>query len=158
MNSHSHSPPHPLQVLMMLLQTLKQPQYKGVRLAAGDRALYEQLYRIEPRKYISKPKFLTAMRLVFGFRIAELDRVCDSEVLRHLTDLFGAFDEGGNDRMDWRVFLLMLRVLVDSELSPHEHLLWGFCIYSSVGSFDVMHTSPARLGEGVSVSVVEGVN
>ncbi|CAM9682303.1 unnamed protein product, partial [Phaeothamnion confervicola] len=41
-----------------------------VRLAGGDRALYERIFRAEPRKYINKPLFLTTMRRVFGLGLA----------------------------------------------------------------------------------------
>ena len=59
----------------MLEVTLSQPQYKTIRLAAGDRALYESMFKMEPRKFISRPKFLTTMRLVYGFELANLDKV-----------------------------------------------------------------------------------
>jgi len=97
----------------MLEETLSQPQYKTIRLAAGDRALYESMFKMEPRKFISRPKFLTTMRLVYGFELANLDRVCDNGLLGRLNTLYSSFDVMSKNEMDWRCMVLMLEMCHD---------------------------------------------
>ena len=137
-------------VICRLERTLKEPRYCRLRLAQGDRALYESMFKMEPRKYISRPKFLTTMRLVYGFELANLSAVSNSEMLGHLNGLYTSFDTGGRDEMDWRCFLLMLCMCHDKTATVMDHVKWGYSLYSSQGSFDDptgRMEEPMRLGD-----------
>ena len=52
-----------------LQRRLERPEHSGVRIAGGDRALYERMFRAEPRKYIARERFLITMWRVFGFEV-----------------------------------------------------------------------------------------
>ncbi|CAM9454293.1 unnamed protein product, partial [Laminaria digitata] len=88
-----------------------------VRLAGGDRALYEVMFRAEPRKHVSRSSFLTAMRRVYGFQIAPLAGHVDRPALHTLGEVYSAFDGGRRGGMDWRCMLFMLRVAVNAQVS-----------------------------------------
>ena len=135
-------------VIFMLEVTLQDERYKNVRLAAGDRALYESMFKLEPRKYMSRPKFLTTMRLVYGFDLANLDSiVCDGSLLQELNVLYSSFDVRGKDEMDWRCALLMLNMVHNKAATCRDHVVWGYSLYSSLGSFDSTNEEPMRLGD-----------
>lgn len=115
-------------------QQLVDEECKGrsTRLYGGDRALYEMLFRAEPRKvctwfrllgwrlpyqchcphhfsqYIHRHRFLTVMRDVYGFDIAPSDHVGNLEALRVLNLVFETFDLDGCDQVDWRLVGLAL--------------------------------------------------
>ena len=112
------------------------PRWAKTRLAGGDYAVYELLYRHEPSKYINRNRFLAAMRNIYGFRISETDGTSDVEVLALVNKVFDAFDREETDQMDWRTFLIMFRILMKPLVFLDEHLRWGFCLYASEGSFD----------------------
>jgi len=132
-------------VIFMLEETLIDEKYKNIRLAAGDKALYESMFKMEPRKYISRPKFLTTMRLVYGFELANLTKVCDNAMLERLNTLYTSFDINGKDQMDWRCFILMLEMVHDKQTTAKDHVNWGYALYSSNGSFDTSFDEPMRL-------------
>lgn len=48
------------------------------------RALYEQMFRAEPRKHVSRPTFMTVMRRVYGFNTAPLAGQVDQAALHKL--------------------------------------------------------------------------
>jgi len=134
-------------VIFGLEITLQDGKYRNIRLAAGDRALYECMFKVEPRKFISRPKFLTCMRLVYGFELANLDRVCDNDMLERLNTLYTSFDVNGKNEMDWRCFILMLEMCHEKSKTCRSHITWGYCLYSSTGSFDTSCEEPMRLGD-----------
>jgi hypothetical protein len=76
-----------------LARVIAKPQYAGVRIAGGDRALYERMFRAEPQKYMSRERFLLTMWRVYGFEIAQLEGVNDSKALDMLNRLYQAFDK-----------------------------------------------------------------
>lgn len=51
------------------------------------RALYEQMFRAEPRKHVSRPTFLTVMRRVYGFQTAPLAGHVDKAALQKLGEV-----------------------------------------------------------------------
>ncbi|GMH74275.1 hypothetical protein TrLO_g13608 [Triparma laevis f. longispina] len=135
------------QTIFTLDQILSDPQYSKIRLAAGDRALYESMFKIEPRKYISRPKFLTTLRLVYGFDLANLNSVSNNLMLDKLNKLYTSFDVANKGEMDWRCFVLMLEMCHDKKSEAKHHVLWGYSLYSSNGSFDLSCEEPMRLGD-----------
>lgn len=50
------------------------------------RALFELMYRAEPRKYISRSAFMAVMRRVYGFHIAPLKGLPDRAASRTLVE------------------------------------------------------------------------
>lgn len=53
----------------------------------NPRALYELMFRAEPRTYVSRSMFLTVMRRVYGFRIAPLNGSVDHFALHTLNEV-----------------------------------------------------------------------
>lgn len=51
-----------------------------------DRALYELMFRAEPRKHVSRSAFLTVMRRVYGFHIAPTEGLVDRYALQTLDE------------------------------------------------------------------------
>lgn len=51
------------------------------------RALYEQMFRAEPRKHVSRPTFMTVMRRVYGFNTAPLAGQVDQAALHKLGEV-----------------------------------------------------------------------
>ena len=109
--------------------------------------MYESMFKMEPRKFISRPKFLTTMRLVYGFELANLDAVSNTEMLDRLNILYSSFDVQRNDQMDWRCFVLMLEMCHAKTNTVLQHVKWGYSLYSSQGSFDTSFEEPMRLGD-----------
>ena len=64
---------HQWEVLIDLKDVIKR-HAPHVPLAGRDSAAYERLYRAEPGTFLGKPRFLIAMRQIYGFATAEIDR------------------------------------------------------------------------------------
>ncbi|CAM9573559.1 unnamed protein product, partial [Choristocarpus tenellus] len=114
-------------------------------LAGRDSALYEQMFRAEPQEFISKPAFLTVMRRGYGFNIAPIKGLGHRKAQRILTEVYDKFDVKQKDKVNWRTFLFMLRVIADSHVTVDNHLCWGFALHSSSGSFDITSEDPVRM-------------
>ena len=91
---------------------------------------------MEPKKHLSEPQFLTAMRKVYGFDIAAVNQASDGTILQILTNLTAAYDEEGKG-MVWRAWLACVAILARPERMAKDHLLWAFSLYASEGSFDL---------------------
>ncbi|CAB1099266.1 unnamed protein product [Ectocarpus sp. CCAP 1310/34] len=118
-----------------------------IRLAGGDSALYEQMFRAEPRKHVSRPTFLTVMRRVYGFQTAPLAGHVDKAALQKLGEVYSTFDADGVGKVDWRCMVFMLRVTVNAQSTVEENLKWGFALYSSPGSFDPESDDPVSMSD-----------
>ncbi|CAM9966823.1 unnamed protein product [Ectocarpus sp. 12 AP-2014] len=118
-----------------------------IRLAGGDRALYEQMFRAEPRKHVSRPTFLTVMRRVYSFQTAPLAGHVDKAALQKLGEVYSTFDADGAGKVDWRCMVFMLRVAVNAQSTVEENLKWGFALYSSPGSFDPESDDPVSMSD-----------
>lgn len=107
-----------------------------VPLAGRDNAVYEQLFKASPGKYLAKPRFFVAMRKVFGFAIANTTEASDGKALFILERCYKAFDIYERGHFDWRLFLIMYRVVFMPLVAFRDHLVFGFGVYASCGSFD----------------------
>ncbi|CAM9092035.1 unnamed protein product [Chrysoparadoxa australica] len=116
-----------------------------IRLTGGDKALYEQMFKGQPKKFIGRHRFLTVLRIVYGFDIAPIARAANGEVLDMLNKVYHTFDMNASDEVDWRLLLFMLNVIVDAKATCDKHLKFGFGLYSSVGSYDLDCPDPVRL-------------
>jgi len=116
------------------------PVAEGVRLSGGDFAAYELFFRCEPRTHICRARFMIAMRKIFGFQTAELDRVSDGAVVKLLERVYDVFDDQKIDKLDWRTWLVMYALLSKYEVMTREHFVWGFSMYASHGSIDLETT------------------
>lgn len=65
---------------------------RSLDLRGRARALYEQMFRAEPRKYVSRPTFLTVMRRVYGFQTAPLSGHVDQTALQKLGEVLNVPD------------------------------------------------------------------
>ena len=122
--------------VLRLQKLLALPEHAGIALAGREHALYEELHRSNPERFVSKARFMVIMRRVFGFELAPVRGAVDADVKHLVEGVFDAFDERGDDKMAWRSILLMLHVVLFPTLSPTEHLRWGFALIGSEGSFD----------------------
>ncbi|CAM9140583.1 unnamed protein product, partial [Hapterophycus canaliculatus] len=118
-----------------------------VRLAGGDRALYEQMFRAEPQKYVSRPTFMTVMRRVYGFQTAPLAGHVDQAALHKLGEVYSTFDTDGCGKVDWRCLVFMFRVAMNAQATVEANLKWGFALYSSPGSFDPECDDPVSMAD-----------
>jgi len=133
--------------IFVLQSVLDRPQYNLIKLSGADRALYESIFKAEPQKFINLPRFLTVMRTVYKFELANLDRVSDTPMLKMLKRLHRAFYDARGAGMDWRCFILMLRTVQMPDEQTWEHLRFGFALYSSEGSMDPDCSDPVKLGD-----------
>ena len=74
----------------------------------------EKFFRVEPRPWMTKAQFITAMRRCFG------EDLLKSEALA--SKLFDSFDLDQRDSMDWRSFLFLITILMQPLLPLDEHL------------------------------------
>ena len=107
---------------VLKLQTLlTRPEYANIYLAGREHALYEELHRSNPERFVSKSRFMVIMRRVFGFELAPVRGAVDADVKELIENVYDAFDERGNDKMEWRGILLMLHVVLKPWLPPVAH-------------------------------------
>jgi hypothetical protein len=98
--------------------------------------MYEMFFRSEPGQFMNKPRFLIAMRQVFGFATANVDQASDGRALWVLERTYNAFDVYEKGTFDWRLFLVMYRVVHLPLTLFRDHLVFGFGVYASSGSYD----------------------
>lgn len=98
------------------------------RIGGHDRGTYERFYKVEPRRYMTKPQFFTAIRRAFG------DELIKSQAA--LGKLYDSYDPDHHDEMDWRAFLFLLTIFMQPQDDVFTHLRWAFAIYSSIGTLD----------------------
>ena len=98
------------------------------RIGGHDRGTYERFYKVEPRRYMTKPQFFTAIRRAFG------DELIKSQAA--LGKLYDSYDPDHIDEMDWRAFLFLLTIFMQPQDNVFTHLRWAFAIYSSIGTLD----------------------
>lgn len=84
------------------------------RIGGTDDSTYEHFFRIQPSRYMSKPQFSTALRLVFGEEMVKSSSVANK--------LFDSFDLRRVDQMDWRAMLYLLTLLMQPTLACKEAL------------------------------------
>lgn len=108
---------------------LQAPTFRGVRLAGGDRALFETFARSFPHDLVPKPRFTSVLRAALGIR-HDLDlrvgragpdaaHADQAAFARHLDALKSCCERGHDDveALHWRSLLVALRS-VSSVLGP----------------------------------------
>ena len=56
-------------------------KYGAKQIAGSEKALYELMFKGNPKKYMTHSRFLTIMRLCYGFEIASIDKTCRNDIL-----------------------------------------------------------------------------
>lgn len=92
----------------------KGQDYRKYRIGGQEDGTYERFFRIEPSRFMSKPQFTTALRLVFG------ENMIKSAPM--INKLYESFDLRRTDEMDWRSMLFLLNILMQPTLSCMEQL------------------------------------
>ncbi|KAL7465338.1 hypothetical protein ACHAXS_007429 [Conticribra weissflogii] len=89
------------------------------------RSLYDEFFKLESGKYISRPNFEVCIENVCGYstRVRQERTALDS--------LYSTFDELGNGSFDWRRFLFFLHFVLNPTMLCEEHILWAFSIIAS---------------------------
>lgn len=116
-------------------------QAPKVPLAGRDSGVYEMFFRSEPGQFMNRPRFMIAMRQVFGFQTANKNQASDGRALWVLDRTYRAFDMHEKGAFDWRLFLVMYRVVHLPLVLFRDHLVFGFGIYASSGSYDFGNSS-----------------
>eukprot|EP00611_Tribonema_gayanum_P002726 TRINITY_DN1205_c0_g1_i3.p1 TRINITY_DN1205_c0_g1~~TRINITY_DN1205_c0_g1_i3.p1 ORF type:complete len:965 (+),score=381.04 TRINITY_DN1205_c0_g1_i3:181-3075(+) len=117
----------------------------AARVAGADDALYEQLFRAQPRKYLQRTRYLAVMRVVYGLDVAPTDHAADALALRALNRLYNAFDVRDADEADWRQMVYMMQVAARPHETLDASLRFAFALLGSEGAFDAKCADPVPL-------------
>ena len=99
--------------------------WRKFSIGGSERGTYERFFRIQPKKYMTKPQFMTALRRSFGDQVVK-----DTAAMNKLYD---SFDLRRVDEMDWRQFLYLLTMVMQPILPCEQHLRFAFALYASSG-------------------------
>jgi hypothetical protein len=121
----------------------------NVPLAGRDSAVYELLFKAAPGQHLSKPRFFVVMRKIFGLGSSQGAAAESTEGDSHITSVlertYKAFDMADRGEFDWRLFLMMYRVVAMPLVAFRDHFLFGYGVYASCGSFDGGGNNPAAM-------------
>ncbi|KAG5185848.1 hypothetical protein JKP88DRAFT_254712 [Tribonema minus] len=117
--------------------------HAAARVAGADNALYEQLFRAQPRKYLQRTRYLAVMRVVYGLDVAPTDHAADALALRALNRLYNAFD-----------MVYMMQVAARPHETLDASLRFAFALLGSEGAFDAKCTDPVPLSSLLDMAVV----
>ena len=101
-----------------------------MRVAGSEYGIYELMFRAAPSGSITRPRFLTTLRNVYNFKIAEIHARNDSRMLDLLNRIFDAFDETSKGEIEWRTWLIMYRIAVEPNVFFKDHLRWGYMLFA----------------------------
>jgi len=107
-------------------------KYSKVPLNNGPNSLYEKIYKLKSKRYISRPHFMNCMSSAYGFDFAQISSI----ELRLLNALYTSFDVYSRDELDWRYFLLLLYIALQPGKTCKDFLSWGYCLFSSEFIFE----------------------
>ena len=99
--------------------------WRKFSIGGNERGTYERFFRIQPKKSMTKPQFMTALRRSFGDQIVK-----DTAAMSKLYD---SFDHRRVDEMDWRQFLYLLTMVMQPILPCDQHLRFAYALYASSG-------------------------
>ena len=146
-----------------------------MRLAGDDRALYETFFRSFPHDAVTKARFVSVMRTLFG--VDEGKQAATQEQLdlcRHLERMHSVFElsDAKVPMLQWRTFLsslrlvpcfqrrlrrvyqltlllllLVNRMLQEPLLTLREHLRWTFSVFSSTTYLELSNSSAIKAVE-----------
>ena len=71
--------------------------------------MYERFFMVEPSKHMTKPQFISGVKKVFGSHITKSDKPLEL--------LFESFDGQHMDKMEWRLFVCLLTLVMQPGLS-----------------------------------------
>jgi hypothetical protein len=114
--------------------------YRKYSVGGYDNGLFERMFKIQPKKYMSEAQFLLAMRNVFGFEMTP-------KAENQLCQLYKAFDYEDRNEVDWRGFLYLIALLVQGHEPLQTHLHLAFCIFSSIGTLDFDNRNRMKLSD-----------
>lgn len=113
------------------------PCFHAIRLAGDDRSLFENFHRAFPHEMVTKARFVSVLRSVYGIDdgVRRKLRREETELCRHLDKMQYSFELSGDGVacINWRVLLAGLRMFQEPLLAVKEHVTWMFSVYSSSG-------------------------
>ncbi|DAZ95871.1 TPA: hypothetical protein N0F65_009073 [Lagenidium giganteum] len=130
------------------------PAFRHIRIAGDDRALYENFFRSFPRPLVTKPRFVSIIRSIFGMDEGMQRRKRKEEVAlcHHLDHLQYMFEQSTEPvpTTNWRLLLSAMRMFQEPHLPLRQHLAWTFGLFSSSSYIELhetstIHTSDVRL-------------
>lgn len=134
---------HRFQCTLRFYETIQSDECRQkVSFTTGPKSLYENLYRLEPKQFISRPHFLTAMRLVYHFNPTNKGH----NVM--LDRLYFSYDTFRCNKMIWRQLLTLLYIIHNPLMTTGDVLRWSFSVCSSADIFDSSFQSEASLSFG----------
>ena len=99
--------------------------------------MYERFFMVEPSKHMTKPQYISGVKKVFGSHITKSDKPLEL--------LFESFDGQHMDKMEWRLFVCLLTLVMQPGLSNEAFVKYCCIIYASSGSFDKESTDKLPL-------------
>jgi hypothetical protein len=103
-----------VEALLKAEMTERGEDHRKYRIGGHEDATYERFFRIEPSRFMSKPQFTTALRMVFG------ENMIKSAPM--INKLYESFDLRRVNEMDWRSMLYLLNLLMQPTLPCIEHI------------------------------------
>ena len=101
--------------------TRKGEDWRKFLIGGSDRSTYEIFFRVEPRPFMSKAQFFTALRRAFGDNLVKYTAA--------MNKLYDSFDIKKLDELEWRSFLYILTIVLQPIMPCMMHLKFAFALY-----------------------------
>ncbi|OQR81439.1 hypothetical protein THRCLA_23370 [Thraustotheca clavata] len=118
--------------------------FRNVPLSGHDNGLYESLHRAFPHEVVSKARFISVLRSIYG--LDTIDCKAKRALLDHLEEMRYWYETSTSKiplassmnslQLNWRLLLCALRMLQRPDDSEIDYLHWCFKVFSSAGYID----------------------
>ena len=116
--------------------------------------LSDALFQAEPTGKISRASFTsvlqrrkTRQQKLNSSSLSSLN-IQGHRTAQKFSYIYDCFDPQRSDSMDWRQFLIALRICHCPTLSPDDHIMWGCSLYSSDGFLNSKKRYGAKYSHG----------
>ncbi|KAG2768471.1 hypothetical protein PC129_g1767 [Phytophthora cactorum] len=153
--------------ILQLMKLMSAPCFRSIRLAGDDRSLYEGFFRAFPHHLVTKARFVSVVRHIFGIpavsmihhrrkhKKAQRDQprgeghnaegqegektAARLALDRHLEKMQYCCERSVDNVLvlNWRILLIALRMLQEPLLTMREHLNWAFSVFASSGCLEL---------------------
>ncbi|ETI56581.1 hypothetical protein L914_00869 [Phytophthora nicotianae] len=153
--------------ILQLMKLMSAPCFRNIRLAGDDRALYEGFFRAFPHHVVTKARFMSVVRHIFGIPAVSMihqrsktknanrdmasgenhnaeDHESEKAAARlaldrHLEKLQYCCERSVDNVLvlNWRILLVALRMFKEPLLTIREHLSWAVSVFASSGSLEI---------------------
>lgn len=153
--------------ILQLMKLMSAPCFRSIRLAGDERSLYEGFFRAFPHHLVTKARFTSVVRHIFGIpavstirhrsktkkakqgksrgedyntETEEGEKILARLALdRHLEKLQYCCERSADNvlALNWRILLIALRLLQEPLLTMREQLNWAFSVFASSGCLEL---------------------